>query len=147
MTWRGYLTERAAHSLQTSTPAFRHLDPATLADDFPDVAARAFVHLDAFAGNMLASGTKITAVLDIGLTSAAGDARLDPVAAAVYLSSPQITSVATARDAEVAMSWLRSNGLADWFEPTRRWLAAFWCSAVDDVPLHEWCRSVLLRGS
>jgi hypothetical protein len=142
--WRAYLRNRAASSMRSSAPAFRHIDPAVLADDLPDAAVPAFVHLDAFAGNMLAVGTTITAVLDIGATSLAGDARLDALATAVYLSSPQITPVTTPRDAEVTMSWLRSAGLADWFEPARRWLAAYWSSAVDDLRLHEWCRAVLL---
>jgi len=142
--WRAYLEQRAAKSLRLSTPAFRAIDPASLVQSLPEAAAPAFVHLDAFAGNMLARGSTITAVLDIGLTSAVGDARLDPLASAVYLASPQITPVATSRDVDVGMSWLRGAGLAEWFEPARRWLAAFWCSAVDDVRLHQWCRSVLV---
>ena len=80
-TWRGYLEERVNRSLRRSTPAFRGVSAAALAAALPDAAEPAFVHLDAFAGNMLATGTTITAVIDIGLTSASGDARLDPVAA------------------------------------------------------------------
>jgi len=43
------------------------------------------------------------------------------------------------------MSWLRSAGLDQWFEPARRWLAAFWSFAVDDPFVLRWCRSVLLE--
>ena len=62
---------------------------------------------------------------------------------AVYLASPQITPVVTARDVDVALSWLRCAGLADSYEPARRWLAGYWSYAVDDGRLQEWCRSVL----
>ena len=143
-TWRGYLCDRAATSLRRSTPPFHGLDPVALSAGLPEPAEAAFVHLDAFAGNMLARGTTITAVLDVGATSVSGDPRLDPVSVAVYLASPQITPVTTSRDVQVATSWLRSAGLAEWLEPAQRWLAAFWSFAVDDRRLHEWCRSVLL---
>lgn len=113
----------------------------------PEPVARAFVHLDAFAGNMLAIGTSITAVIDIGGKSAVvGDAKLNPVATSVYLSSPLISPTATSRDADVAASWLRSAGLADYVEPAHRWLAAFWSHAMDELRLHEWCRSVLVAS-
>jgi hypothetical protein len=96
---------------------------------------------------MLTDVTNITAVLDIGPTSVVGDRRLDPVAAVVYLASPEITPVATPADLDVAMSWLRSAGLHDWFEPAQRWLAAFWSFAVDDPRVLAWCRRVLLTSS
>jgi aminoglycoside phosphotransferase (APT) family kinase protein len=125
-TWLGYLRERAAVSLRQSTPSLHAINPTELADALPDATIPAFVHLDAFAGNMLATRTAVTAVLDIGPTSVSGDSRLDPLAAAVYLSAPQITPVATSRDLDVAMSWLRSAGLVEWFAPAKCWLAAFW---------------------
>jgi hypothetical protein len=53
--------------------------------------AKSFVHLDAFAGNMLAEGSVVSAVTDFGVTAEAGDARLDPLTAPVYLSAPEIT--------------------------------------------------------
>jgi hypothetical protein len=102
------------------------------------------VHLDAFAGNMLTDGARITAVLDIGVTSIAGDGRLDPLSAAVYLASPDITPTATPADADVAMSWLRNAGLFEWFEPARRWLAGFWSAAYDDPRVLKFCQGVLL---
>jgi phage gp46-like protein len=143
-TWRGYLRERAATSVANSTREFATVDAQALADALPDTPTASFVHLDAFAGNMLARDTTITAVLDFGATSASGDARLDPLSVAVYLAAPQITPVSTPRDVDVAMSWLRSASLAQWYEPARRWLAAFWSFAIDDRQLHQWCRSVLL---
>jgi hypothetical protein len=42
--------------------------------------------------------------IDIGITSAVGDPRLDPLACAVYLSSSQITPSARPRDLELAVS-------------------------------------------
>jgi hypothetical protein len=106
-------------------------------------AAR-FVHLDAFAGNMLAVGPDITAVVDFGATSVAGDRRLDPLASAVYLAAADITPTASRRDVDVAMSWLGATGLQGCYRPSRRWLAAYWSFATDDVNLQRWCRSVLL---
>jgi aminoglycoside phosphotransferase (APT) family kinase protein len=144
-TWRAYLEERAATNLARSTRELRSIDPIALAAPLPETTVAAFVHLDAFAGNMLTDGARITAVLDIGPTSVAGDRRLDPLAAAVYLTSPEITPVATAADVDVAMSWLRTAGLQDWFDPARRWLAAFWSATLDDPRVLRWCHAVLLQ--
>lgn len=143
-TWREYLEARAATSLERSAPALRGVDPVAVATDLPEPNQAAFVHLDAFAGNMLAVHGAISAVLDIGPTSVSGDRRLDPLAAAVYLSSPEITGAVTPQDLDVARSWLRAARLDDWFEPARRWLAAYWSFAVDDRPLQDWCHFVLL---
>ncbi|HSS08264.1 MAG TPA: phosphotransferase [Acidimicrobiales bacterium] len=143
-TWGDYLEIRAGVNLAPSMPEFRSIDPVALAAPFPEPVEAQFVHLDAFAGNMLSDGVSITAVLDIGPSSVAGDRRFDPVAAVVYLTSADITPVATPADVQVALDWLGSAGLQDWLEPTRRWLAAFWSAAVDDPRVMRWCRSVLL---
>jgi aminoglycoside phosphotransferase (APT) family kinase protein len=143
-TWRESLVARAAASLPCGDAGLRALDPVLLAAALPDTTEAAFVHLDAFTGNMLTDGKRITAVIDIGATSVAGDRRLDPLAAAVYLASPDITPVATAGDLDVARGWLRNAGLDEWFEPAQRWLAAFWVFAFDDPTVMRWCRSVLL---
>jgi hypothetical protein len=42
---------------------------------------------------------------------------------------------------------LRSAGLDEWYEPARRWLAAFWSFAVDDPAVHEWCEMVLFGSA
>ena len=141
-TWREYLARRAAANL-SRFPEFGELDPGMLADQLPEPAGPAFVHLDAFAGNVLTDGDAITAVIDVGLTSVAGDRRLDPLSAVAYLATPRITPVTTGRDRQVALAWLRDAGLADWLEPARRWLAAFWTFAVDDANVMAWCREVL----
>jgi aminoglycoside phosphotransferase (APT) family kinase protein len=143
--WRSYLEARAASNLARSEPEFRSIDPVALAAPFSEPAQASFVHLDAFAGNMLTDGGGITAVLDIGPTSIAGDRRFDPVAAVVYLTSPDITPALRPADVGVAMDWLRTAGLDDWLEPTRRWLAAFWSAAVDDAGVIRWCRAILLQ--
>lgn len=143
-TWRTYLEQRATTNLARSLRELRSIDGIALAALMPDTTTAEFVHLDAFAGNMLTDGVRITAVIDIGPTSVVGDHRLDPLAAVVYLSSPDISPVATPADVDVAMSWLRAAGLHDWFSPARQWLAAFWSFAVDDPTVMRWCRTVLL---
>jgi hypothetical protein len=141
--WHGYLLDKAQRSLQTAGPDFAIIDAGRLADDLPVTTQRSFVHLDAFPGNMLAVGSTITAVIDLGATTVAGDRRIDPLASAIYLT-PNITPTATDRDRDVASAWLRNAGLANLVDPARRWLAAYWSFATDDLPLHQWCKSVLL---
>jgi aminoglycoside phosphotransferase (APT) family kinase protein len=141
--WREYLEQKAASSLRRATPSLRAIDAAALAEPFTEPAGASFVHLDAFAGNMLTDGARITAVLDVGASSVAGDRRFDPLASATYLMSEQITPTASAADHDIALSWLRSVGLIEWLEPARRWLAAYWSFARDDHPLVAWCESVL----
>lgn len=142
-TWRAYLEQRVAANLARSTPELRTIDPIALAAPLPHTTDAAFVHLDAFAGNMLTDGTRITAILDIGPSSVAGDRRLDPLATAVYLTSREITPTAEPADVDVIMSWLRTAGLDTCFEPARRWLAGYWSFAINDLKLIAWCRGVL----
>lgn len=170
-TWPAFLEARARTSLAASglgdrawsTSLAAELAAAVLAAGPPDSAGppdaagtvaaagptgpeRCFIHLDAFAGNMMAVGGRVTAVLDFGPTClAGGDRRIDPVACAVYLGSAHITPTATAADLGVARSWLRERGMDDLYDPLRRWLAAFWSFAVDDAKLFAWCCSVLGR--
>jgi len=143
-TWRMYLRAKAAASLSGSVADFASIDPSPLADALPDAIGPAYVHLDAFTGNMLTDGQRITAVLDFGPTSVCGDRRLDPIAAVVYLTAPEITPTATPADADLAHSWLRGAGLDHWFAAAQRWLAAFWTFAIDDPLVLRWCRRVLL---
>ena len=143
-TWREYLERRAAVNLGQSVPELRAVDATAVADQLPEPDRPAFVHLDAWIGNMLTDGRTITAVIDIGPTSTAGDRRLDPVSAVVSLAAPEISGVMSAADVDIAISWLRAAGLEDWFEPARRWLAAYWSFAIDDSALMAWCRRVLL---
>ena len=143
-TFRPYLSQRAARNLAVAGAPFDRVDPDSLARDLPEPKNRAFVHLDAYPGNMLADASEITAVLDFGVVAICGDARLDPLSAAAYLS-PLITPGAIATDDVVARHWLAERGLGELYEPARRWLAAFWSSARDDDGLQRWCRSVLLE--
>jgi aminoglycoside phosphotransferase (APT) family kinase protein len=100
-TWRAYLEERAARNLMKSTPELRQVHLVGVADGLPDVATPSFVHLDAFAGNFLTDGVRVTAVIDIGVSSLAGDRRLDPIASTVYLSDRHLTPTATTHDVHV----------------------------------------------
>jgi len=142
--WPDYLRRRAHRSLENAPADFAAVDADALADALPDCGSAKFVHLDAFAGNMLADGTTITAVIDIGATSVVGDPRLDEVSAVVYLCSPEITPTATTGDRDLARNWLHNRGHDELYEATRRWLAAYWSWAVDDTTLHRWCHDVLL---
>jgi Ser/Thr protein kinase RdoA (MazF antagonist) len=144
--WRGFLAVRAARSLAHAGWVGASPVPARLADGLPDVRNGAFVHLDVCAANVLVDGGAVTAVLDIGPTAVVGDAAMNALTAAVHLAAPEITPAVRPRDVAVARSWLRSTGLDDRFEPARRWLAAYWSFATDDVPLQSWCRSVLGTG-
>lgn len=145
-TWRAYLEERAARNLERSTPELRQVDPVGIVDGIPGASSAAFVHLDAFAGNVLTDGVRVTAVLDVGSSSLAGDRRFDPIASAIYLSDPHVTPTATAHDVDVALAWLRTQGLAEWLEPVRRWLAAYWSFEVGDPKVIAWCSGVLLHS-
>lgn len=144
-TWREFSIAKVAASLARA-PGFEAIDALALATDLPayDEPHGRFVHLDAFTGNMLAAGTTITAVIDLGSTTIAGDPTLDPVTAAVYLDAEPITPAADREDRAVAAAWLRYAGLAAHVEPVRRWIAGYWAWATDDADLHRWCRSVLL---
>ena len=142
-TWHGYLVEKVATSV-AAAPGFDAVDAEELAAGMPECESGTFVHLDAYAANMLAAGSSITAVIDIGTTSVVGDRRLDALSATVYLCASPITPEADDADRAVARAWLDDAGLASWFEPARRWLAGYWAHAVDDQALHQWCRDVLL---
>ncbi len=142
-TWPRYLETAASRSLARA-PGFGAVDPVALARGLPPCRDQAFVDLDAFVGNMLAVGTTVTAVIDIGGATVVGDRRLNDLAAVVYLCAPAITPTATETDRATGRRWLADRGLDRWYEPARRWLAAYWAWAVDDEALHRWCREVLL---
>jgi hypothetical protein len=142
-TFGSYLAQRAARSLAAAGEEFAQVDPRVLAAALPEPSAGSLVHLDAFAGNMLADGEGITAILDFGVVALIGDRRLDPLTAAAYLT-PAITPTATDEDRRIAHHWLEEKDLADLFLPAQRWVAAFWSFASDDEPLYKWCQSVLL---
>jgi len=140
--WRDWLVEKVSVNLSRAS-GFDSVDPVGLADALPATTDGVFVHLDAFAENMMASGSAITAVFDMGTTSIVGDRRLDPLAAVVYLSDDRITPAADATDREVARSWLANAGLGEWYEPAERWLAAYWSAATGYGELNDWCCDVL----
>ncbi len=90
-TWAAYLEQRARLNLARSVPELRSIDATGLAAALPEAEGPAFVHLDAWVGNLLTDGAAITAVIDVGPTSVVGDRRLDPVSAVVYLAAPEIS--------------------------------------------------------
>lgn len=141
--FRAYLKERAGQSLNAAGREFETVDPRKLAAALPEPDEGAFVHLDAFPGNMLAEGGVITAVIDFGASSIIGDRRLDPLTAAAYLA-PSITPPATDRDRSVAQEWLVACDLADFYTAVQDWIAAYWSFAKDDISLYRWCRTILV---
>lgn len=141
--YRAYLEERARRSLAAAGGALARIDAAELSAALPEPDRPSFVHLDLYPGNVLVEGREVSAVVDFGGPSLVGDARLDPLSAAIYLT-PYITPAATDRDRSLAREWLKAQDLADLFAPAERWLAARWAFARDDVQLHAWCRRILL---
>ena len=145
--------ERLRASLAAAHRDFSHLDPARLTDDLVRAlglddrtegrAEPVLVHLDAFLGNMLASGDTITAVVDFGPMTIGGVEGLDPAVAVAYLA-PEITPSADDGDRAVARRWARDAGLSGVLAPAEAWIAAYWTAAVDDERLQRWCRRILL---
>ena len=141
-TWQAYLIERAKRSLNASPLA--HLDATRWAAALGESAeAPAFIHLDYFAGNVMADGDRLNAVIDFGYSSIMGDRRMNAMVAATHLVTPRITPIVTATDRAVAFAWLRERELFDYYERGIPWLAAYWTFAHDDAPLYEWCCSIL----
>ncbi len=140
-TFRAYLKARATASLAAGGLIGR-VDATAIASAWPEPSEPSFVHLDAFPGNMLADGARVTAVLDFGVISLIGDRRLDPLAAVAYLD-PEITPSATDADRAIAHEWLESRGLEPLFDTAYRWLAAFWSDSMADPRLLAWCHRVL----
>lgn len=142
-TFREYLVKRAQQSLQKAGPEFEKVEAALLASALPEPEQASFVHLDAFPGNMLAQGNRVTAVLDFGASAIMGDRRFDPLTAAIYLA-PAMTPEAHQQDRAVARAWLVEKGLLELFIPVQNWIAAYWSFARDDPPLYQWCQRILL---
>lgn len=147
-TFAAWARDRVGASLLRAGPAFDHVDAAAVTDALLDVlpdpepTTPVLVHLDAYLGNMLAEGDRITALLDFGAMAIGGPPDLDPLAAVAYLA-PEITPVATEADRATARSWVEERGLAGAIGPAERWLAAYWSFASDDVLLHRWCTRIL----
>jgi hypothetical protein len=133
--FREYLELRAQRNLQAAGDPFGEVDAAALAAALPEATEPAFVYLDYYPSNVLVDAGRVTAVVDFGGSVIAGEQSFGSVIAAVYLA---------ARDEPLARAWLEQEGLAGLYEPARRWLAAFWAFARDDVGLFAWCRSVLI---
>lgn len=133
-------------TLASGGESFAHVDAeritAELLAVLPAARRAVLAHLDAFLGNMLAEGDRITAVLDFGGVSAAALPSLDPLAAVAYLA-PEITVTATPSDRAAGEAWACEAGLAAALGPVERWVAAMWAGVPDDGRLRRWCRRVL----
>ena len=143
-TLQDYLSKRAKRSLRGSS--FANIDTGELAAMVGEpIDEPAFVHLDYFAGNVMAAGGRISAVIDFGYSSIIGDRRMNPVIAAAYLTTAHITPIVTQADRNIAFDWLKKRDLLDYYERIEKWLAAYWLFASDDVELYNWCCSILGR--
>ena len=140
--WPLFLERRLQRSSTTCPPDLKAqvLDPANLA--LPVAATPHLVHVDYFPDNVLVTDGAVTAVLDFSVSALAGDPRLDAWGAVAYLD-PEISPSATQPDREFALDWLVQAGLAVDYATARRWLAAYWSHAADDLALMRWCRRVL----
>lgn len=143
-----WATGRLDTCLRRAASRWAHLAAQELTEDLlavlpdPEPTTPHLVHLDAYLGNMLAQGSRITGLLDFGPATLGGPPHLDPLAAIAYLA-PEITPTATAQDRVVARDWAEERGLAQAIGPAERWLAAYWTSAVDDGTLQAWCARIL----
>ncbi len=140
--WQGFLQKRLRRSSETCPADLRDavLHPTTLA--LPKPATPRLVHLDYFADNVLVADGAVSAVLDFSVSALAGDPRLDAWGAVAYLD-PEITPAATDGDRRFALDWLRASGLGADYPAAKRWLAAYWSHAADDLTLMSWCRRIL----
>ena len=143
-----WATARLEVSLCLGGEPFAHLDARALTAELvealpePEPPRPRLVHLDAFLGNMLAEGDRISAVLDFGPMTIGGPRHLDPAIALAYLA-PEITPTAGDEDRGVGQRWAIDAGLEPLLEPAERWMAAYWAGAAGDVRLQRWCRRIL----
>lgn len=141
---------RLTTSLEAAGDRYRHIDPVAVTEALlaalpePEPTSPRLVHLDAFLGNMLAEGGRITALLDFGPMTIGGPAELDALVAIAYLA-PEITPTADEGDRARARSWAADTGLAGAVDPAERWIASYWTGALDDPHLARWCGRALGR--
>ncbi len=144
-TLQAYYAERSRRSLAGSQ--YETIDTTLLAAQLgepPD--GPAFVHLDYFAGNVMADARKLTAVLDFGYSTIIADRRMTVVAATAHLLSPRITPFVTEEDRRIALAWLEERDLTAFYQLGEQWMAMYWMFARDDAAAMAWCQSVLDRS-
>ncbi len=136
-TFREYLELRARHSLKLGGDAYAAISASDVAAPFEEPRQRAFVYLDAYPGNVLVDGGRVTAIVDFGGGVVIGDPAFNALAAATYLAGA---------DRALGEAWLAERNVAG-AGHFRRWLAAYWAFARDEEALSAWCRSELLGRS
>ena len=140
---REFMMRRVGESIDGS--AFPELSPDEIVDGLGNLVApdqtSGLVHLDYFPGNVMAEDGRVTAVIDWGYSALWADVRLTPLVAAIYLY-PRISPTATLADQAVGLEWLRERDLERFFEPMRRWVAAYWLFVQDDPSVVAWCEEI-----
>lgn len=136
-----FLRERALESLRVCG---LRVDVDRIVDAIEKPDRPQLVHLDYCPSNVLCADGKITAVLDFGATTIAGNSQFNPIIAAAFLN-PSITPAANEKDQRQAKGWLQKNGLLDAGFAVQKWLASYWsfCGEKEDLPLYQWCRDIL----
>ncbi|KKB10871.1 hypothetical protein VE25_15640 [Devosia geojensis] len=141
--WAEFASARLRASLHRCPDDLRPAVDDVKRHHLPEPERASLVHLDFFPANVLALGGRVSAVLDFGATAVFGDARMDAWSAVAYLDA-EISPAASAEDRLQATDWLAAKGLKAGYDTGKRWLAAYWSRATDDVQLMGWCRKVLL---
>lgn len=142
--WNGFLRARLARSRALCPADLGAAVEAVMQISLPEPDRPALVHLDYFPGNVLARHNRISAVLDFGPSSIIGDARMEAWSAVAYLDE-ELSPQANNADRAQALEWLAKQSLMPDYQRARRWLAAYWSFATDDIGLMEWCRKILLH--
>lgn len=139
-TYRAYLVDKLRSVQPVSGPLAElvMVEPGAM----PDCSKPSLVHFDIFPDNVLVEGDSISAIIDFGASSKMADRRLDVWSAVAYLDL-EISPWATEGDRDLALEWLKSNGLERDYPIAKRWIASCWCFARDDPAVQSWCRRVL----
>jgi len=139
--FKTFLRERAQESLRVCD---LHVDVDWIVDAIEAPDRPKLVHLDYCPSNVMCTDGTISAVVDFGATTIAGNAQFNPVIAAAFLN-PSITPSASEKDQWQAKEWLQECGLLETGLSVQKWLAAYWsfCGEKEDLPLYQWCRDIL----
>ncbi|MCR9135820.1 MAG: aminoglycoside phosphotransferase family protein [Alphaproteobacteria bacterium] len=139
--FKTFLRVRAQESLRVRG---LRIDVDRIVDAIEEPDQPKLVHLGYCPSNVLCADGRITAVLDFGGTTIAGNSQFNPIIAAAFLN-PSITPAAGEKDQLQARGWLRERGLLETGFMVQKWLAAYWsfCGEDEDLPLYHWCLDIL----
>ena len=139
-TYRAYLVDKLRSVKPVSGPLAElvMVEPVMM----PDCSKPSLVHFDIFPDNVLVEGESVSAIVDFGASSRMADRRLDVWSAVAYLDQ-ELSPSASENDRDLALEWLKSEGLDRDYLSAKRWIASCWCFAHDDPAVRSWCQRVL----